>query len=132
MAAAGYGTKATVESIWSSIWDTTQFNHINKLIGTKFNFYITGDGGTDITDSEITTMLESETHELFAFWNAKIKTSAVDRPWDWIRVWFEQSLSGNKFYNKYSILIIQAQSIGNYTESIEFTNLSGFGSSSDK
>ena len=86
MASAGYGTETTVESIWSANWDTAQFDHINKLIGTEFNFYITQDGGTDITDTKVTTMLAAQTHKLFARWNALIKSSAVVNPWDFINI----------------------------------------------
>jgi hypothetical protein len=86
VASAGYGTETTVESIWSANWDTTQFDHINKLIGTEFNFYITQDGGTDIIDTKVTTMLAAQTHKLFARWNALIKSSAVVNPWDFINI----------------------------------------------
>ena len=111
MVSSGYGTEATVESIWSTLWDTTQFGHINVIIGTKFNYYITDDGATDITNTAVTTMLAAETNELFALWNSMIKESAVTNPWDFIRLWMDQHLSGDKFYRRYSILIKKAQQI---------------------
>lgn len=37
---------------------------MSKYIGEQFNFYITGDAGTDITDTRVTGMLASQTHNL--------------------------------------------------------------------
>lgn len=90
MASAGYGVEATVESIWAAVWNTTQFDFINVLIGTEFNFWITGDGDTDITDAKVTGMLKQTTHKLFGYWNALIKSSAVTNPWDWVHMWLSE------------------------------------------
>lgn len=91
MTVAGYGNEETVESVWSTPWSTTQFNHVNVIIGTEFNFYITGDGNTDITDTRVTSMLKQTTHKLFGYWNATIKTNRVTKPWNWIQIWLAEA-----------------------------------------
>jgi len=84
MASSGYGVETTVESIWSTTWDTAQFDFINILIGTEFNFYITGDAATDITSTKVTEMLKAQTHRLFARWAALISSSKPTDPWSFI------------------------------------------------
>jgi hypothetical protein len=128
MASSGYGTETTVESIWSSTWDTTQFDHINKMLGSMFNFWITDDTATDITDTQVVGMLAAETHILFGMWNAIIKMSAVTNPWDFIRVWMYDNLAGNKFYEFYSILIKKCQEILYGRISMTTKNLASYSS----
>lgn len=131
MAAAGYGVEVTVESIWSTTWDTTRFNFINVLIGTQFNFWITDDSETDITDAKVTEMLKQETHALFAFWNAITKIESTNNPWDFISVWINDHLSGDDFYRRYRLLIEKCARMLNQTETVEVVSISGFGASSD-
>lgn len=131
MVSSGYGTEATVESIWAVAWDTTQFGNINVVIGTMFNFWITGDGGTDITETKITTMLAAETHILFAYWNAMVKESAITNPWEFINQWIQVHLSGDKFYQHYANLIEECKLINNNRETLDIASLSGFGASND-
>lgn len=107
MASAGYAVETTVESVWSHTWDTTQFDFVNVIIGTEFNFYITGDGDTDVTDSKVTGMLKQTSHKLFGYWNALIKTNDVVNPWDWIQIW----LAEEDFSVRYRNLIKNAQDI---------------------
>lgn len=107
MAAAGYGDELTVESVWSTEWSTTQFNFVNVIIGTEFNFYITGDGNTDITDTKVTSMLKQTTHKLFGYWSAIIKTNDVGDPWAWVRNWLDEV----DFSVRYKNLIKMAQRI---------------------
>ena len=107
MAAAGYGVELTVESIWATGWDTTQFGYINVIIGTEFNFYITGDGDTDIVDTKVTGMLKETTHKLFGYWNAMVKSSAVVNPWNWVHVWLNEI----DFAERYKNLITKAKNI---------------------
>ena len=107
MASSGYGVETTVESIWSKAWDTTQFDFVNVTIGTEFNFYITGDGNTDITNTKVTSMLKETTHKLFGYWNALIKTNNVHDPWGWIQIWLAEA----DFSVRYRNLIKNAQDI---------------------
>lgn len=107
MAAAGYGDRTTIESIWSTTWNATQFMYVNVIIGTEFNFYITGDGNTDITDTKVKSMLTQTTHKLFGYWNAIIKTNGVVNPWDWIQIW----LSEADFSVRYKSLIKIARDV---------------------
>ncbi|BDI54969.1 MAG: hypothetical protein QIT40_gp11 [Lokiarchaeia virus VerdaV4] len=100
-----------MQSTWAATWDTTQFNHINITIGTQFNFWITDDSATDITDTAIIDMLKQETHILFGYWNAIIKSSAVEKPWDFIMVWLSENLSGDQFYKQYFKLIKKCREI---------------------
>ena len=123
MASSGYGTEATVESIWSAAWDTTQFDNINALLGTKFNFWITGEGDTDITNTGIVAMLAAETHELFALWNSMIKETAVTDPWDFIRLWNDEHLTGDRFYERYFNLIKKCQDVLNEKVHFGYSNL---------
>ena len=111
MVSSGYGDEGTVESIWATEWDTTQFDNINVVLGTQFNFWITEDGDTDIVDSAITSMLKQETHILFAFWKGMIKISAVTNPWDFINVWINDHLSGDDFFRRYETLIGKCKTI---------------------
>lgn len=111
MTSEGYGTKATVQSVWKATWDAAQFNLINTIIGTQFNFWITGDAATDITDTEITEILKQETHILFGYWSALVKSSGYDRPWDFIMVWIRENLSGDQFRNQYYNLIKKCREI---------------------
>lgn len=131
MASLGYGVETTVESIWSTFWDTTKFNFINVLIGTQFNFWITDDAGTDITDTEVKEILKQETHALFAFWNAITKIESTSNPWEFISVWMNDYLSGDDFYRRYRLLIEKCARILSQTEAIELVSLAGFGASSD-
>ena len=130
MASSGYGVEATVEGIWNTLWVTAQFDFINALIGTQFNFWITDDGGTDVTDTKVKEILKAETHVLFAFWNAIIKIEGVNNPWNFISVWINDHLSGDDFYRRYKLLIEKCARILSQTESVELVTIAGFGTSS--
>ena len=80
-------------------------------MGTEFNFWITEDGATDITNTAITTMLAAQVHKLFAYWNAIIKIETVSNPWDFIMVWINDNIMGDNFYYKFEKLIKKAQDI---------------------
>ncbi len=111
MASAGYGIELTVEGIWDKLWDTDQFGFINILLGTQFNFWITNDGATDITNTKIKPMLEAETNILFAYWRAIVKIETVTAPWEFINVWIRDNLQGDKFFYFYQRLIKTCQDI---------------------
>ena len=119
MVAVGYGTELTVESIWATTWDTTQFGHINALIGTKFNFWINDAPATDITSVLIVSMLAAETNELFAYWNAIIKSSSVTNPWDFIRIWINEHFIGDRFLEYYEKTIEKCKKLLNKNKTIE-------------
>jgi len=110
MAAAGYGTETTWESIFdvpAAKVDATRFGHMNVHIGRKFNFYITGDSETDITVTTITGMLAAETHELIHELYLEAKSSAVTNPWDFMAM----KLNKIPFYRRYYQLMKRAQDI---------------------
>ena len=56
-------------------------------------------------------MLAAETHKLFGYWNALIKSSAVNRPWEWIQVWLNDNLEGDDFFRRYRLLIEKCKNI---------------------
>lgn len=107
MASSGYGVEATVESIWSQTWETTQFTNINVMIGTFFNAWIQGAAlaDTDITDTGVAELLKQATHMIFSYLNSLITANEVSDPWSYAATWINNELGGDKFYWKYRKLI---------------------------
>jgi hypothetical protein len=131
MASAGYGTETTVESMWSTTWDTTIFDHWNKLIGNLFNAEIMGTAATDTTNTDVKAELAAQTHLIFAEVQAQAKISAVTNPWDFLPTYAAMNLVGNNFKRKFSVTIDRCAKLLDQTEIIEVVSISSFGASSD-
>lgn len=113
MVSSGYGVEGTVESIWNTAWETIRFDFINIELGTRFNFWITGDAATDITDSKVVKLLEVESNGMFAFWNAMAKIEKTVNPWDFIDIWMKEHMAGDQFYDFFKIMIEKCKNILN-------------------
>lgn len=111
MTSSGYGVEATVESIWNTAWATARFDFINIALGGRFNFWITGDAGTDITNVLITDLLEVESNDLFAYWNAIAKVEKTVNPWDFIQIWMANNLMGDGFLTYFEKTIEKCKNI---------------------
>ena len=57
MVSSGYMTEVTFEGIWGATISTAQFDLINIRLGGIFNYLLTRDGATDITDTAVLIMI---------------------------------------------------------------------------
>jgi hypothetical protein len=105
--------------MWAAVWDTTQFDHWNKLIGTKFNAAIMQTAATDTTNADVMAELATETHLIFAEVQAQAKISAVNNPWDFMATYASMNLVGNNFEKKFSNLIKRCKKLLNKSKTIE-------------
>jgi hypothetical protein len=108
---SGYGVEATVESIWDTEWVTARFDFINIALGTRFNFWITGNAATDITDTKVVKLLEVESNDMFAYWAALAKVEKTVNPWDFIQIWMKENFMGDGFLNYFRELILECRKI---------------------
>jgi hypothetical protein len=131
MAASGYATESDVESIWDDTFDTTRFDKLNKHIGRKFNFWITGETGTDITDTDITEILAAETTDLILYYYSIAKERKVADPWDFINIAISKLAMGDNFKRYFrGVIEICRKKLGE-TEVVEFHTVGGLGSTND-
>ncbi len=103
IAASGYMTETDTESIWDTTLDSTRFGKINVRIGEILNFWITGDASTDITDTEVTPILEQLSEEALTELIAASKVTGVVIPTAWLAA-NVASITMNVINRNYSIL----------------------------
>ena len=84
MAAVGYMTEGTVESIWSTKWDTTRFNHVNLRFAKILNFLVNGDATSQVINTAVTPILEEVSEEILLDLEMAAKATGVSNPWNFI------------------------------------------------
>ena len=129
MASSGYFTEATLKSVYDHAdIDDTRFSNVNVRIGNLINFVLSGTA-TDVTNTDVTPVLENFSDELILDLLAAAKMTGVVVPWD-----FVAANVTDFFIDKYKrnfLLFDMIRKKLNYTETIEVINLSGFGASND-
>lgn len=85
MAAANYMDEDDYESIWSTTIETAQFGKIGIRMAEILNFRVNKDSTQQVTRAGSIPILEQISEECSILLIAASKTTAVDRPWDFIQ-----------------------------------------------
>ena len=130
MVAVTYMTELDTESIWGTgDFDTTRFGKMGVRIAEILNAVINLDATSQIVDTAVTPLLEMISEEAFVRLVAAAKINAVTDPWDFIAANTVSVTSKVLRDNKDIINIIMV--ILGKTHPIEFSSLSGLGSSGE-
>ena len=85
MAASNYMTELDYEAIWSTTIATAQFALIGVRMAEILNFRVNKDSTQQVTTAGSIPILEQISEECSILLIAASKTTAVDRPWDFIQ-----------------------------------------------
>lgn len=125
MAASGYMTELDTESIWKTSLTTARFDKINVRIGQLLNFEITGDAATDITSTKVLPILEQISEEVLFEIIVASKGVGESTPWH-VAASMVTSIF-NRMIGNYWRTIKKIQDV--LYDTLQMTNISGFGSS---
>lgn len=105
MAASGYMKKTDVESIWSTKWDTTRFDHINLRLAEMLNFLVYRDATQQVTDTGCTPVLEQISEEILLELEMAAKATGTNNPWNFIMA--NVSKIDWRFYDTYLLKMVR-------------------------
>ena len=130
MAASNYMVELDTESIWGTgDFDTTRFGKMGVRIAEIFNAVINLDATVQVTSTAVTPLLEMLSEEAFIRLVAAAKISAVTDPWEFIAA-NTVSVTSKVLRDNKDILNTIMVILGK-THPVEFSSLSGLGSSGD-
>ena len=98
-------------------------------MGELLNIVVHGNATKDVTNTAILPFFEQFSEELLLSLYAASKIAVVTNPWAFMAANVLDFFVVK--YKKNEVLFDMIRKIGNYTESIEVVNLTGFGASGD-
>lgn len=123
-------TIATYNSIWEDAFDSTRFGKIGIRMAEILNFRIFKDATQQVTTAGSTPILEHISEEALIELVAASKETGVTNPWDFIQA----NIGGfmMRKMRQWKEFLDDIESIEGQKESIEFSDIGGFGASGDK
>lgn len=122
-------TYETYKSIWAAEITEARFDLINVRMGGLLNLVVFGDASTDTTDATVLPFFIEFSEELLLTLVNAAKANKFSDVWQFIGSRVMDFFIDK--YNKNLQLFDLIQKILGQTESIELTDLTGFGSSGD-